>query len=126
MRSTKYDSENTDNKVGLDLMASLSLSREQVGKSFHHSHCDSVYASPEDQVKSGGGLLLNRYFTAWCDVPDGSFSGNWDRGYKLQLVYGDVLLKQSNIKSLNKLVFGSMGSFVSGQAGLRFKELSKG
>ena len=93
MRSTKYDSENTDNKVGLDLMVSLSLSREQVGKVFHHSHCDSVYASPEDQVKSGGGLLLNRYFTAWCDVPDGSFSGNWDRGHHEIMVKPNLTVK---------------------------------
>ena len=93
MRSPEYDSENTANMVGLDLMASLSLSREQVGRVFRYSVCESVYTSPEDWVIGGGCLLLNRYFSAWCDVPDGSFSGNWDRGHKLQLVYGDVLLK---------------------------------
>ena len=30
-----------------------------------------------------------------------------------RLVYGDVLLEDDNVKSLNKLVFGSMGDFLS-------------
>ena len=46
-------------------------------------------------------------------------------GHKLQLVYGDVLLKDDNVMLLNKLEFGSMGEFTSGKDGLKFKELSK-
>ena len=106
-------------------MASLGITRDQVGKVFHHSVYDGVYASPEERVKGGGCLSLNKHFADWCDIPSDSFSGNWDMGHKLQLVYGDVLLADDNVKTLNKLVFSSMGDFTSGQRGLKFKELSK-
>ena len=42
--------------VGLDIMASLGLSREQAGSVFHNSTCDGVYALQEEQVKGGGCL----------------------------------------------------------------------
>ena len=124
MKSTEYDGENTANMVGLDLMASLGITREMVGDLFHHSVYDGVYATPEERAMGGGCLSLNKHFAEWCGVPANSFSGNWDMGHKLQLVYGDVFLTNENIKTLNKLVFGSMGDFTSGQKALEFKELS--
>ena len=48
----------------------------------------------------------------------------WDMGHKLQLVYGYVFLTSKDIKDLNKVVFGLMGEFVSGQDSLRFKEIA--
>ena len=124
MKSTEYDGANTASMVGLDLVASLGIKREQIGEIFHHTIYDGVYANAEERVRGGGCLSLNKHFAEWCGLPQDSFTGNWDMGHKLQLVYGDVLLEDSNLKEFNKVVFGSMGDFISGQQALKFKELS--
>ena len=53
---------NTANLVGIVLMASLGLTKREIGEKFHHSVYDGVYATPEERVAGGGCLSLNRHF----------------------------------------------------------------
>ena len=69
-------------------------------------------------------MSLNRHVADWCGTDNYHFTGNWDMGHLLQLVYGDVFLKHPDIITLNKTIFGIMGDFTSGQGALKFKELS--
>ena len=124
MKNTDYDGENTAAMVGMDLMATLGLSKKRVGEVFHHYVYDGVYAMPEERVHGGGSLSLTKHFAEWCEMEQGDFTGLWDMGHKLQLVYGDVLLKEKKIKDLNKLIFNTMGDFLHGKAALLFKELA--
>lgn len=124
MNSSEYDGVNTANMVGKELMRSLGITRARVGQVFHHSVYDGVYSSPDERAHGGGCLSMNAHFAEWCGTDESEMSGNWDMGHKLQLVYGDVFLTSKDIKEVNKVVFGLMGDFVSGQDSLRFKELA--
>ena len=86
MKSTEYDGTNTVSMVGLHLVASLGIKREQIGEIFHHTIYDGVYGSAEERVRGGGCLSPNKHFAEWCGLPQDSFTGNWDMGHKLQLV----------------------------------------
>ena len=124
MKSNEYDGEHTANMVGLELMRSLGITRARVGQVFHHSVYDGVYSSADERAHGGGCLSMNNHFAQWCGYDETEMTGNWDMGHKLQLVYGDVFLTSKDIKDLNKVVFGLMGEFVSGQDSLRFKEIA--
>ena len=125
MKSNEYDGENTANMVGIDMMASLGLTREEVKNIVHHFVYDGVYATPEERVAGGGCLSLIDHFADWCGSVPGSVTGNWDMGHKLQLVYGDVMLKEKVVVDYNKFVFGTMSDYTSGKDSLHFKELSE-
>ena len=125
MKSNEYDGFNTSNMVGIDLMASLGLTKEEVKNIVHHFVYDGVCATPEERVAGGGCLSLINHFADWCFVEHGSITGNWDMGHKLQLVYGDVMLQEKIVIDYNKFVFGTMGEYTSGKDSLVFKELAQ-
>ena len=83
MKSDEYCGAKTARMVELDLMASLSLTRRQISEIYHHGVYDGVYATPEERAHGGGCLALEE----WCLVPHSDFTGLWDLGHKLQLVY---------------------------------------
>ena len=125
MKSHEYSGEATAVMVGLDLMASLELTKEEVGKVFHHGVYDGVYAAAEERVAGGGCLSLLKHFANWCGVDENNFTGLWDQGHKFQLIYGDALLKSKKFKEVNKVAFGIMAEFSSGKSKLQFKELAE-
>ena len=47
----------------------------------------TVYERPSERVRGGGGLALVDHLTEFLG------SGNWDMGHKMQLAFGDVILK---------------------------------
>ena len=63
-------------------------------------------ASAEERAHGGGCLSLLRHFADWCGSEQTQFTGLWDMGHKLQLVYGDALLTNNQLNQLNKVVFG--------------------
>ena len=99
MKGEEYCGQGTAEMVGKILMASLGLTREEVGQKFKHGTYDGVYASPEERVAGGGSLSLMNHFADWCGLPKKEFSGHWDVGHKLQLVYGATLKKNKEVAS---------------------------
>ena len=97
MQSTEYDGENTADMVGMDIIARLKLTHDEIRDIIHHFVYDGVYAVQDERVAGGGSLSLIRHFAAWCFGGEGSVTGNWDMGHKLQLVYGDLMLKEKII-----------------------------
>ena len=81
MKSHEYSGETTAVMVGLDLMASLELTMEKIGRVFHHG----VYAAAEERVQGGGSLSLLKHFADWLGISEEELTGLWDMGHKLQL-----------------------------------------
>ena len=44
------------------------------------------------------------HFTEWCGLPKESFTGHWDMGHKLQLVFADVLKKNADLAKFFNIV----------------------
>ena len=101
MKVEEYDGRGSAEMVGNVLMKSLGLTREEVGKIFRHGIYDGVYASTDERVAGGGSLSLMHHFADWCQLPEHYFSGHWDVGHKLQLVYGTILKKNKDVSSFN-------------------------
>ena len=107
-------------------MSSLGMTRAQVGRVFVYAVYDGVFSTKEERKrgKGGGSLSLKKHFASWCGYEE-QFSGSWDMGHVLQLVYGDVLKENKDVKSMNKLMYRVMSDWKSGQTGCRFKELAE-
>lgn len=125
MKSTEYSAESTADMVGRDLMTSLGLTREEVGTIFVHAVYDGVYATKEERTKGGGGLSLKNHFAKWCGQDEGKFSGSWDLGHLLQLVYGDAYKENKDIQEFNQKMYRIMGDWKSGLSGVRFREIAE-
>jgi hypothetical protein len=98
MKVEEYSGKGSAEMIGKTLMASLGLSKEQVGEKFRHGTYDGVYALSEERVAGGGSLNLMLHFADWCKLPHEYFSGHWDVGHKLQLVYGSALKKKKKCR----------------------------
>ena len=59
---------------------------------------------------------VKRKFAEWCGLDDQQFSGSWDLGHLLQLVYGDTLKKNSDVKEFNAKMYELMSSWKTGLA----------
>ena len=53
MSSTEYDGEGTANFVGMELVRTLGITREQVSNIFHHFVYDGVYTTAEEKEHGG-------------------------------------------------------------------------
>ena len=124
MKSFEYSGVNTARMIGMDLMSTLGLSRQQIGEVFNHAVYDGVYAPSSERVRGGGSLSLMHHFAEWCGLSEDDFTGHWDMGHLMQLVYGESLLHDEEFKKFNKTIYHFMASNKCGQAGLRFKELA--
>ena len=125
MKSFEYDGANTAKMIGMDLMTSLGLSRQEIGEVFNHAVFDGVYVSSVERVRGGGCLSLMHHFAEWCGLSQEDFTGHWDMGHLLQLVYGEAILNDENFKKFNQIMYSFMVANKSGQAGLKFRELSE-
>lgn len=125
MSSSEYSGESTARMVGEDLMHSLRLTRQQVGSLFTHCVYDGVYATKGERKHGGGSLSLRDHFARWCGLEPENFSGAWDLGHLLQLVYSDALKENKHVKEFNSQMYRIMSDWKSGQAGLRFHELGQ-
>ena len=76
----------------MELVRTLGIKREEVSEVFHHAVYDGVYATAEERVHGGGCLSLTKHLADWCGVNAHHFTGSWDMGHLLQLVYGEVFL----------------------------------
>ena len=123
MKEEEYDSEGSAAMVGEVLMASLGLTKEEVADKFRHGTYDGVYASKDERVAGGGSLNLMDHFADWCDRPRSFFTGHWDVGHRLQLVYGDVLKNDKYLKKFLKIV-DTVREYCLGKDGLVFQELA--
>lgn len=85
-----YNWENTVNMVGLDLMRTLEITRVCVSEIFHHAVYNRVYETLVEKSHGGGCLSLLNHLADWYGGNVGDFTGIWDIGQKIQLVYGDV------------------------------------
>ena len=63
------------------------------------------------------------HFADWCGTARESFTGHWDVGHRLQLVYGDVLKASPELKKFLKIVDTARG-YCQGKDGLALQELS--
>lgn len=124
MKLDEYVGKSSAQMVGLDLMASLGLSRKQIGKIFHHGVYDGVYSTAEERAHGGGCLSLLNHFAEWCNTSRENITGLWDMGHKLQLVFGYVMTTNKKITDLNKVIFNTMSDYSHGQQSLLFQELS--
>jgi hypothetical protein len=125
MKSTEYSGESTAEMIGRDLMTSLGMSREQIGRVFVHAVYDGVYATKEERKMGGGCLSLKNHFAKWCGQDDDVFSGSWDLGHLLQLVYGDTYKKNVDIQEFNQKMYRIMSDWKSGLSGVRFREIAE-
>ena len=62
MSTKDYDAKGTAEMVGNDLMKSLNLTREQVGRIFCHAVYDGIYSLTSERVAGGGSLSLTKHF----------------------------------------------------------------
>ena len=63
------------------------------------------------------------HFADWCGVPREHFTGHWDVGHRLQLVYTDVLKSSQELKHFLKIVDTGRG-YCQGKDGLALQELA--
>ena len=63
------------------------------------------------------------HFADWCGTARESFTGHWDVGHRLQLVYGDVLKASPELKKFLKIVDTARG-YCQGKDGLALQELA--
>ena len=87
----QYDAKGTAKFVGEELMESLRLSKKEVKEKFVDAVYDGVYASKEERSAGGGCLSLMKNFAQWCGADESQFTGNWDMGHQLQLVFGNIM-----------------------------------
>ena len=122
MKSDEYGGEKTAEFIGKELMRTLKLSKEEVGAKYVHMVYDGVYATREERVKGGGYLDLKKHFAAWCNKDLKILTSSWDLGHIMQLVFGDSLSKNKDIKIFIDNVYRRMGKHKNYQAGLIFQE----
>ena len=125
MKSNQYSGEATAKFVGEELMRTLGLTRNEVANKFVHSYYDGVYASKDERVRGGGCLSLMKHFANWCRQEEENFSGSWDLGHQLQIVYGKVIKEHPEIQNFNRKMYTIMSEHKSHQAGIRFKEIAE-
>lgn len=125
MKSSEYSAESTAEMIGRDMMTSLGMTREEIRTVFVHAVYDGVYATKEERTKGGGSLSLKTHFAKWCGQDEGKFSGSWDLGHLLQLVYGDTYKEHKDIQDFNKKMYRIMNDWKSGLSGVRFRELAE-
>ena len=123
MKAEEYSGRGSAKMVGNTLMSSLGLSKEEVGDKFKHGTYDGVYATAQERVQGGGSLSLIYHFADWCELPRNQFSGHWDVGHKLQLVYGSVLKKNKDISAFLSDVDKAM-QLCHGKDGLLFHQVA--
>ena len=85
---------------------------------------DGVYALQAERVKGGGSLSLTDHFSKWLNLENNEFSGSWDLGHLLQLVYGDGFKKNSHVSKFLTKAFKVMSDWKTGKAGVMFRELA--
>ena len=98
------------------LQRSLGLTKEQIGEKFRHGTYD-------ERVAGGGCLSLMAHFAEWCNLPSNEFTGHWDIGHRLQLVYADILKKSPDLSKFLKIV-NTATSYCQGKDGLLLHELA--
>ena len=123
MKYEEYDGKGSAKMVGKVLMNSLGLTKQEVGEKFRHGTYDGVYASADERVAGGGCLSLMHHFANWCELPEQNFSGNWDVGHKLQLVYESTLKKNKHVSSFNTTMEKMMQK-CQGKDGLLFQKVA--
>ena len=106
----------------VSLMHTLGLLRKKLGMLLKHLTYDGVYASSQERVRGGGSLNLVKHVEVFLNFPSGSISGSWDSGHKIQLVLGDVLLKDRAYIADVRKMYKTMADFKDGKAGMLFKE----
>ena len=74
-------------------------------------------------MAGGGSLSLMHHFANWCELPKHLFSGHWDVGHKLQLIYGTTLKKNKEVASFMSTMERVMQK-CQGKDGLLFKEVA--
>ena len=72
--SKEYEGEGTANSVGMELVQSLGIRREDVANIFHHAVYDGVYATAEERAHGRGCISLTRHMAEWCDVDEDYFT----------------------------------------------------
>jgi hypothetical protein len=70
-------------------------------------------------------LSLKKHFARWCGQDEDKFSGSWDLGHLLQLVYGDMYKKNKDIQELNQKMYRIMSDWKIGLSGVRFQEIAE-
>ena len=122
MTTSDYDAEGCAAMVGKDLMLTLGMSREEVGRVFCHAIYDGVYCTKEETVKGGGSLSLINHFSEWCGLNNHDVTGYWDAGHRLQLVFGDAIKQNKSFQNFNQLMYDVMSKYSSGKNSLIFRE----
>lgn len=124
MRSCEYDAKGTAAMVGKILMRTLSLSKEEIGRTFCHAVYDGVYSQQSERRAGsrGGSLSLMEKFTEWCGLEKGDMTGHWDAGHLLQLIYGDALKDDNNVNKFNNAMYEIMSNYNSGKNSVIFRE----
>ena len=123
MKADEYDGRGSAEMVGKVLMNSLGLTKEEVGEKFRHGTYDGVYASTDERVAGGGSLSLMHHYANWCGLPEELFTGHWDVGHKLQLVYGTTLKKNKEVGAFITTMEKVMQK-CQGKDGLLFQEVA--
>ena len=123
MKVEEYSGRGSAEMIGKTLMASLGLSKAQVGEKFRHGTYDGVYAMAEERVAGGGSLNLMLHFADWCQLPHENFTGHWDVGHKLQLVYGSALKKNQEVSAFLNVMEKVM-QMCQGKDGLLFLQVA--
>lgn len=66
-----------------------------------------------------------KHFAAWCGQEKENFTGSWDLGHQLQIVFGKVMKNNPEITKFNKHMYAVMSDHKSHLAGIRFKEIAE-
>ena len=119
----EYDGRGSARMLGDVLMNSLNLTKDEVASKFKHGTYDGVYASKQERIAGGGCLSLIEHFAEWCGVGKEHFTGHWDVGHRLQLVFSDVLKKNKELKKFLRIVESSK-AYCHGKDGLLLHELA--
>lgn len=114
MKEDEYDGKGSAKMVGEALMGSLDMPKSKVKTTYNAGSYDGVFAPKAERVEGGGSLNLMEWFGRWCnDLEDDDhspqakallkqYTGGWDAGHKLQLVYENAIKKSNSVKTFLK------------------------
>ena len=106
------------------LMETLSFSKAELDNKVWHVSYDGVYAASKERVHGCGSLNIVCQVEKFFNLAEGPITGHWDGGHKIQLVFGDVLLKNQMYINDVKEMYKTMSDFKDSKDGMIFKEKS--
>ena len=125
MKSDELDGPGCAKMLIKTLMYSLNLTKADLANKLRHIVYDGVYADTKERVAGGGSLNIVHHVETLLDLPEGTITGSWDAGHKMQLSLADVFLKDTQYKFCVGEMYRVMGLFKDHKSGMTFLEKAK-